>query len=149
MIRNSLYDEIDDMTLAYAAGFLDGEGCFICRRRMTKRGYLSYNIVVTCCNTNKPIIEWFQNTFGGKMHSTKGKTSKHRTVHNWQIVGRQAKGFAELIVPYLQQKSAQALLIILIQNTMTKGGPRVNKSILAERDRLMRILKEEKNAAWN
>ncbi len=39
--------------IAYVAGFIDGEGCFMLKQN--KRGF--FQPLVTCCNTNKFVLE--------------------------------------------------------------------------------------------
>ena len=125
MINNKIIDEED---LAYAAGFIDGEGCLSVGK--------TWKIAISCSNTDKPTIKWLHKNFGGSYYSSKRKRKpNHRTMHTWQIVSLNAYNFCKMIVPYLKIKTEQALLLIAIQQTMTKGG-KIPPEILKEREYL-------------
>lgn len=132
-----MYDEAD---LQYAAGFLDGEGCFT----ITNRYYCRTKVL--CENTYRPAIEWLHKTFGGNVRvNIAGKKTNHRATHRWELSDRDAAEFCSLIAPYLREKTEQALLIIAIQQT--KGalqGRHVDPHVLAERHRLRDILQNKK-----
>ncbi len=139
MGQNNWSNEI----LAYAAGFLDGEGCFSVDK--------SYKIRISCANTNRPIIEWFQQTFGGSFckNATRRRNPRHRRCYSWSIVANDAQQLLRAIVPFLKEKAEQALLLMFIQQTKTKGGPgSVSSILLEERNYLVNHLKELKHVAW-
>lgn len=138
---------MDEETLSYAAGFLDGEGCFSTYVRGN-----NYKIVVSCANSNRPVIEWFRTMFGGSIcrNATRIRKPNHRRMFSWCVVSKDAARFCSMIAPYLKEKCEQALLLIAIQHTMTKGGPNsVSLEIIEERKRLNSILKEKKHVTWN
>ena len=61
----------------------------------------------------------------------------------------QVANFCRLIVPYLKEKTEQALLLIAIQQTMGIGnGKRLSPEIIEERNYLMNKVKELKHVAW-
>ncbi len=129
-----MYDEAD---LHYAAGFLDGEGCFT----VTNKHYCRARVM--CENTYRPAIEWLHTTFGGLARfDISGKKTNHRPTHRWVLSDRDAAEFCAVIAPYLREKAEQALLIIAIQQT--KGfleGRRIDSAMLAERHRLAGIMR--------
>lgn len=90
--------------LEYAAGFLDGEGCFTAHNN---------RVQVNATNTYKPAIEWLQATFGGNINeSTHKKKPQWRPTYSWTINGKHAYNLCQVLAPYLKEKMAQAGLII-------------------------------------
>ena len=138
------HDEID---LAYAAGFLDGEGCFCSYR--SKSGWY---VAVTCSNANKPSIEWLHKLLGGSMSkTTKKRKELHRPMHIWQVVGLDAVRVCKLLAPYLKQKLPQAILVLSIHQTAKwpKNSNRLTEETIHERIRLSTMLRKEKHVSWN
>jgi hypothetical protein len=130
----------DEDGLAYAAGFLDGEGCFTVGR--------NWKITVTTENTYRPVVEWLHYHFGGSLtrNSTKRKPN-HRPLHRWCVVSQDAYKLCLAVTPYLKEKAPQALLLIAIQQTMGKYW-RVPPELADERNRLAGLVKEYKRVAW-
>ena len=136
-------DKWDEVTLSYAAGFLDGEGCFSVDNKD--------KLHVTCSNTNRPVIEWFKETFGGSIskNAHRKRAPHHRTCYSWVVVARDAHKLCCAIVPFLKEKTEQALLLIAVQQTKTRGGPRsVSPEVSEERTRLKARIKELKHVTW-
>lgn len=134
---------IDEDILYYTAGFLDGEGCFSVGK--------NWKVKVSCANTNRPIIEWLKNNFGGSVckNGTRLRRKNHRRIYSWSLVSRQAADFCRMVVPYLKEKTEQALLLIAIQQTMgIRNGKYVPLEIVEERNYLMNKVKELKHVAW-
>jgi hypothetical protein len=125
--------------LFYAAGFLDGEGCFSVRNNRY------HKVLVACENTYEPVIHWLHNTFGGNIRlNIRGKKANHRATHRWAIADAQAANFCALIAPYLREKTEQALVIIAIQQLKSGNGKKISTEVLDERNRLARISKASK-----
>jgi hypothetical protein len=108
-------------TLAYAAGFFDGEGCvsisFSHPNVRNRRTTPIYTLVVKVSNTNKAILEWLQSAFEGSIvehHSRKEKRvgTIWNTAWAWKANGNIATKFLELILPYLKIKQRSATLAI-------------------------------------
>lgn len=132
--------------LAYAAGFLDGEGCFSVNENR-------WVIAIAASNTNKPVIEWLHRMFGGTMHRHyRPRRENHRAIYTWQAVRNDAAEVCAIIVPYLKEKAPQALTLIAIHQTMRRSSLRGNKlkpEIIEERRHLAIICKEAKRATWS
>lgn len=111
--------KMSEMDLAYAAGFLDGEGCF----SISKSNH--WKASVSCSNTDREIVAWFHENFGGHFYKNPTKRrANHRPVYQWKVVSNNAAAVCSLIAPYLRQKTEQALLIIALQQTMNFQGAR-------------------------
>jgi hypothetical protein len=133
--------------LAYAAGFLDGEGCFTATT-LNRR----WKIVVAAENTNRPVIEWLHTLFGGCFSPCRTRRkANHRLTCRWAATGRDAHRVCAILAPYLKEKAPQALLLIAIQQTMSAPliGRYINPDILAERIRLAALLKAQKLLTWD
>jgi len=115
--------------LAYAAGFLDGEGCFYIE------GAPHHKIRVSAANTDEGVIRWLQSLFGGSVsQERRQRNPNHRPVWSWQVVSRDAWRMCCTVVPYLKQKAEQALLLIATQQTKGNGGPgTVTSEVRSER----------------
>ena len=125
---------LDD--LAYAAGYLDGEGCF---------HITNGKISVTCETTHKPTIMWLQTLFGGSVTSLlKKKNPKWRSTYRWSVVSKQALKVCQRLAPLLKEKMSQAGLLIVYQQTMGKVGQHVSDQTKEERSRLNMLVKGEK-----
>lgn len=132
--------EWDEHTLAYAAGFLDGEGCFVIDKQ--------WKICITCSNTDINVIQWFKKKFGGSVaRNYRPRKPHHRPIYTWQIVGAQAEDFLRSITPYLLVKAPQGLLQIALQQSKrakpTKGS-RLTPEIIEERSFYKNLITELK-----
>jgi len=68
-----------DVNLAYAAGFIDADGCICvrkCRKTRYARGYY-YNVYVNATNTKRDPLELLQFMFGGEI----GISHKEKACH--------------------------------------------------------------------
>ena len=129
-------------TLIYAAGFLDGEGCFTSGP--------TGKICVTMSNTYRPVVEWFQQEFGGNTSKGAKKKQHHRLCYTWCLTGTKAEEFCRCICAHLKEKSPQAALLISLRQTLrcTQQGKKAPQDIIDERKRLSIILKGLKHVEW-
>ena len=105
---------IDDVTAAYIAGFIDGEGQISIHRSIHKTGYISFTPLFRVTNTNKEIIIWLTKIL--EIQRNFYEINKHNK--NWKLIydiGKQ--GFAvypvlERIYPFLKVKKEQAELVM-------------------------------------
>jgi len=108
--------------IAYMAGIIDGEGSiyignFSCNPK-TGTKYYQTNIEIT--NTDKNLIDWILNTFGGRNYTyTAKQTPKNsrRTVYRWIASGERVTHLCELMMPYLVAKRRQAEIMIKMRDT--------------------------------
>jgi len=131
---------MDDVTLAYAAGFLDGEGTITANYRVspkTATPALHYRVMVF--NTNREILEWFRDTFGGRT-SLYGspRHEHHKQVYSWWVSSQEAASVLRLLLPYLRIKRRQAELVLQMADlryeyVKGKRGRQVTPAILEAR----------------
>lgn len=93
--------------LAYAAGFIDGEGSF---RLFKGRGALVTSLSVS--NTNLPVLTWLQEKFGGSIHNHRAATSIWKKCWVWRCSTLRTRGLAKALLPFLRVKRRHAELII-------------------------------------
>ena len=131
-------NDLEVTDLIYAAGFLDGEGCF-CADNDGRIG-------IVCENTYKPVIDWLQAKFGGYVSVINTSNPKWRTTYRWSINGKEAYHLCQYIVPFLKEKMEQCgLLIAYYQlSKFTKRGVKVPEIVADERKRLALLVKGAK-----
>ena len=89
--------------LAYTAGFVDGEGCFM----IAKNG--SVQLLIT--NTSLATLKFIQDTLQvGSIRNRKQKVNKNQFVYS--VYGDSCINASQLILPYLIDKKEQASLLI-------------------------------------
>src|SRR5207247_10330839 len=70
--------EIKDTDWAYAAGFVDGEGCIaITRTFVPSRGKYTYSVAVVVVNRDRAVLDWMRDLWNG-----------------WGVAGSRAGGFS-------------------------------------------------------
>ena len=97
--------------LAYAAGFLDGEGYIAFASRQTA---LSKRIsaVVSITNTNRLVLDWFAVVFGGGVHKNGKGLPPRKQAWRWMISSSKAEAFLLQVRPFLRVKLKQADLVL-------------------------------------
>jgi len=111
---------------AYAAGFVDGEGC-IC---FTRRKY-GYYPVIQVSNTNKDVLDFLVMVFGGKVGKKSDNTDKWKAQYVWRLFGPRAVEFLRLIHPYLLVKRTQAETVFQWRE-LREPGKRITQSVMDE-----------------
>jgi transcriptional regulator with XRE-family HTH domain len=133
--------DITEAELAYAAGFLDGEGCIrIQRGAVQKSGRRYYFTVVQITQTNEDVIRWFQARWKGYAYFNhrNGKNPNAKMASEWKISGTSALAFLRDVYPYLMVKRAQAALMFEYADHV--GDPRRNRNrSLAEYDEIQQF----------
>jgi hypothetical protein len=125
--------------LAYLAGFVDGEGTIYIKKCLRK-GYIDYDPRLQIVNTNKEVIDWICNLFGGK-NFAKDRTKYHptwKTSYYWYCPRNILDKLLPQLIPYLIIKKGQAILMIKFRDTFTKKTCRfVNEEVFSIRDEYM------------
>jgi hypothetical protein len=107
---------MSDCEVAWAAGFLDGEGCFSI---LPGEGYLYCTI--TAGQTNKDPLRMLFALFGGGVTTIK-RVAGHKQVYIWRVTGRTAADAARRLLPYLIVKHEQADILIEFGKTISNGS---------------------------
>jgi len=105
---------------AYLAGFMDGEGSFSIvktyqiKQRVdgSKSKNIRYHLHVKITNTNKAILDWIVNHFGGRL-SDKKQVKDWKPKWDLTVTGNgNMEKFILSILPYLKIKREQALIAL-------------------------------------
>ena len=121
-----------DTQIAWAAGFLDGEGCFSIKRyRKHGQGeYLYYVAMISCGQVAKPdgiiAIEKLKELFGGSI-SKYYLTRNRSDVVSWMVTSNNARNCIEKLLPYLIVKKSQAIILQEFVNSLRPNGKRQGK----------------------
>lgn len=135
--------------LAWAAGFIDGDGFITIQRRNQKVGdktYESLYLRVGACQSSKVPLEELKKIFGGSIRGKNngpnplGYDRKPQWV--WTLSTNSAKEALVCLLPYLIHKKEVALLAIEFQETMgttkkTSEEVKLYRSIL--KDKIQKI----------
>lgn len=125
-------------TLAYIAGFFDGEGSITIHEncKPSPRGLSpNHTMQVSIGNTDPTILAMLHDEFGGSFVPRKLVSTNHRLVYQWIIRARKALPFLVAIRPYLVMKAKQADVAIAFQQKKSMRGPkRVTRADIAWRE---------------
>ena len=104
--------------LAYLAGLFDGEGCIHIRRNKRHdcpKG-VQYQLMVTVRMSSEYLCRFYQMAFGGRVYQCKKYASAHKTLWQWVVTSQQTSEFLRVILPYLIEKKAEAMLGLKFQD---------------------------------
>jgi len=111
--------------LAWAAGFIDGDGFITIQNRVTKykdKTYTGTYLRVGACQAHLTPLETLQDIFGGSIRpkncgpNPHGYNRKQQWI--WTLSTKQAQVALQQMLPYLVHKKEVALLGIAFQETM-------------------------------
>jgi len=99
---------MSETDLAWAAGFIEGEGSiFIGRRWRRDRKYWETRVVISVCNTDRTLLEVLKKLFGGSI-STRNMKERHKSgnlgrkqIYQWDLHYRLALACARKIHPFM------------------------------------------------
>lgn len=115
--------------LIYAAGFLDGEGCFRIRAGSTP------DVRVT--QTFPWVLFLLRSAFGGTVHHRFAAQGNWRGQWEWYCSGEEALTVCKATRPHLIEKKKQAELVIAFRSTRPHSAQR--RSIVKQLNELKRI----------
>jgi len=124
-------ENIPEITLAYAAGLIDGEGTITLSRR--RKGYRFRSPVISMSSTTIELVEFMKSTFGGSISSHKTYQLHHKKSYSWKIVDNTAVKLSELLLPFLREpeKRRRAELIAHDYKLATTKNGKYNPDKLA------------------
>ncbi len=121
------YSIIPQTVWAYVAGIIDGEGTIRFRKTTTTRAgekLPTFHGKLTVANTYRPLIEWFKNTFGGGITSSRrDRPVNHLPCYNWVLGRREGSLILERCLPFLRIKKERALLFLEGHRLFEPLGP--------------------------
>jgi hypothetical protein len=111
--------------LAWAAGFIDGDGFITIQdRTSTVKGktYNGFYVRLGCCQASEVPLKELQKLFGGtiriKNSGPNRENYNRKTQYIWCLSTKEAAQAIEQLLPYLVHKKEVARLAIEFQNTM-------------------------------
>lgn len=93
---------IKNTDLAYAAGYIDGDGCFYIEKIFIENRF-KYRCFMVINSTEIENLHWFQRTFGGTLTSTPSLKNGHKPIHRLVIKGKNLD-ILKNIEPFLVEK---------------------------------------------
>lgn len=136
--------------IAYAAGFVDGEGaiCIIPYHKTERAKNITYyKLEVTVTNAYFPVMIWFKEKFGGYTHVFSNGVKKNgepcALIMNWRLRSKEAVAFLKVVLPYLKQKRSEAEVAIAFYSYKGNGnlGKEKNDFLKSKQEELCRTLK--------
>lgn len=101
------FSHLSSEQLAWAAGFVDGEGCITFAKHHSWGSRAMLLLSVT--NTNKDVIQLFKDWFGcGSVRTQKQDNPNWKDRHSWVVRAKAAEMVIRAIRPYLKLKTNQA-----------------------------------------
>lgn len=123
---------MENIELAYLAGFFDGEGC-IHVNKMKLRTHTGYSLTleITQRRDNNEILHYVRSKFGGNFHH-KRATFTSNPYDRWSIHGNQAINMLVQLLPYLRLKKLQAEVAISYNNELSSSEKETIRNKLQE-----------------
>ena len=132
---------IKETDLAWAAGFVDGEGCITIDKQNSPKG-ITYRLCLSVCNTDIRSILKIHDIFDcGSLTPT--IISSGRECLTWKTSSADTKRVLELLRPYLVIKGEQADAALKYETRIGKGNMRLEDVI--NRDAIYVELKDLKH----
>lgn len=101
---------------AYAAGFVDGEGCLKMSKRNPRNGRaVNYGILVSVVQKDARPLDWLVGNFGGMIYLKNKKLDSSDWIYEWRVSEQRAYEFLKKISPFLKVKREQADLLVRFQ----------------------------------
>lgn len=131
--------------LAWAAGFMDGDGHITIQDRKTKhkdKVYTGHYLRVGACQSSLPPLERLKQLFGGSIRpknvgpNREGYNRKPQWV--WALSTQEAAEALEQMLPYLLHKKEVAKLALEFQTTMSKDKRQLSEEVIAKRQQLQK-----------
>lgn len=136
--------EYTETDYAWAAGFLDGEGCFNLSKRNGLHETTRSPVLHAGQNDRRP-LDKLSDMFGGTVREFR-VTSAGNQAHQWALSGADdIRRVIPLIAPYLVEKQDRALAILAYAQTIHRRGKRSLTPLqLAQRYSLIRRYEQTK-----
>ena len=128
--------------LAYAAGFVDGEGCIaVVRSYLPAKGRHQYGVHVVVANRDREVLAWMQSLWGGWVVGVAGRPATARPAWTWRApTGLEAWPFLTGVRPWLRIKvkqcdNALAMILLLQRGRRTLGRAPLPQAWLDEQEK--------------
>lgn len=124
---------------AWAAGFLDGDGCFTLNRRRDKPGQ-NAEIHFGAVQVDRAPLDLLQQMFGGGVCRL-GSTKKGTEIWQWRIsASADIRRVVPMLLPYLKLKKRDAEIVLAYAETVRRRGRiKAGGTGLTEHETMLRL----------
>lgn len=124
-----------EFDLIYAAGFIDGEGCFTLDINQSPHGkrYIVYTARLVVVNTNTEVLYWLQKRFEGSVFKRTKQTTERKATYGWRLFGDKLKNLCEKLIPYSIVKKEHIKLILQYRQTFDSLRRQVSEETISLR----------------
>lgn len=132
--------------IPYAAGYIDGDGCFYLGITIQKPKIITvYEYSIQAVSVKKPVLDIFNINFGGFIRQKPDKI-RHKRTYCWNLKSRESLDFALKIHPFLVDKSIQCKIYIEFINLIYRNNFRtVDHLVIEKRNNLINEIRKEKH----
>ncbi len=113
--------EVNEHTIQWLAGYLEGEGSFVCK---------SSGVAIVAGSTDLDVLESIQKIFGGSIYKIKTRQSHWKQAWRWQITGLQACDLAVELKDFMHLRRKIAIEKLIGQY---ENSPKYIKKLEVER----------------
>ena len=126
--------------LYWLGGIIDGEGSIYIGNFSSnpKTGSLYYQTNIEVTNTDKALIDWILNNFGGRSYAYSAKQTpknSRKAVYRWLCSGDMVTHLCEIMMPYLVIKKRQAEIMLKMRATYNVIGAQKGKQGISVLDK--------------
>ena len=114
--------------IAWAAGFIEGEGCFLMHKSTLSPQLQVTQVVVAP-------LGLLQKLFGGHIYKDKRRVNRRQT-HCWVVSGSRAQEVCKILLPFLTFKKSQAQIVLSFKIAPNGKGRPLRLSSKERRKRL-------------
>lgn len=121
--------------VAWAAGFVDGDGYIVVQRRKCN-GYTGHYLRLGVNHVAiEPLLE-MQKLFGGKIEKQNPATvsGNRKQRHRWTLSTKAAAEALKQMLPYMKNKQSVAALALDFQKTIGNHGQKVSSFVTEQRE---------------
>ena len=111
-----------DVTLAYAAGIVDGEGYVGIKRASHKNRYTKgYHARIQVRMCERGPLDLLARLFGGSVRHERPQCLMHRELFAWEISNAKAESAIRRLMPFLLIKHRPAKRVLVLRRLMLRG----------------------------
>ena len=96
---------------AYAAGYIDGDGCIYLGKTIQKSKITVYEYSIQVVSVKRDVLQLFKDTYGGFIRKKPFKPN-HRDAYCWTIKGRESAYVAQAIQSHIVEKREQCFMLV-------------------------------------
>lgn len=139
---------ITDFDRAYAAGYIDGDGCFYLGAYMSTKSMI-YEYSVQVPSTKKESVDWLKEKFGGSIRTISDSREIRKTIHHWKLSGKKSIEFVKQIQPFIVAKQVESQIYIEYGlNVVRNNFQPLTDDTIEHRMDLIKNIRKEKHE-WN